>query len=264
MWELKKISDEEYFGIGDISISTPKELVVSASFLKDVYNRGLYEVLLFDKEIDDSTRKNFDIGKKLHSYILEMSEFDKKYYMSDIVDPFEDRELLEISEAAFLEAIRKECALKFPHLLDEVGAEVTIIGEINGVKVKAKLDKIVIDEDSKKIYIYDLKSTSIPMGSVSRDKKGEPWEIKRAIDMYHYDLQIYFYKLLAQKWAYAIFEKDFEAECFLVFASKADKKVRKIRLSSKTLQRGEEKYISAFDEVYAFVHHNLVVDELVA
>ena len=250
MWELKKISDEEYHGFGGLNIDNPPNSVISASLLKDIFDRGLYEALVSDIEHSEDTLKNFKTGSLLHSFILEKEEFDKNFYIGE-TDPLETRELISQDNAKFLKAIRKECEFKFPELLDGKGTEVTITGELMGVKVKAKLDKFVISGNST--YIYDLKSTSLPMEKIRKKPDGKAWEVAKIINEYHYDLQMYFYKMLVYEWMiYRGIHVD-EIYTILIFASKTDYKVREFLLSEETLFQGGQKFEAVFGEVKDFV-----------
>lgn len=250
MWELKKISDEKYHSFGGLDLDNPSNSVVSASLLKDIFDRGLYEALVSDIEHSEDTLKNFKTGSLLHSFILEKDEFDKSFYIGEL-DPFETRELISQDDAKFLEAIRKECELKFPELLDGKGAEVTITGELMGVKVKAKLDKFVINGNSA--CIYDLKSTNLQMGKIRKTPDGKAWEVAKTIKEYHYDLQMYFYKMLVYEWMIQQGIHVDEIYTILVFASKTDHKVREFLLSEETLFQGGQKFEAVFGEVRDFV-----------
>ena len=251
MWELKKISDEEYFSLGELNIKHPKKLVVNASLLKDIFNRGLFEVLIEPTEHSETTLKNFKTGSALHKYILENSTFDKEYHFG-AYNPAKDTTELNAKDEEFLKAIRKECELKFPELIDEKGAEVTVTGEIDEIKVKAKLDKFIIS--GNRAYIYDLKSTSLPLAKIKKTPQGKAWEIARQISDYHYDLQMYFYSLLVEEWLKTqnLF---LEVIPILVFASKQDYKVKQFMLSPETLAKGEEKFNQAFSRVREFATH---------
>jgi len=250
MWELKKISDEEYHSFGGLCLNNPQNSIISATLLKDIFDRGLYEVLLTPKKHSEETLKNFKTGSLLHSFILEKDEFDKNFYTGEF-DPLETREQVNKDDARFLEAIRKECKIKFSELLDKKGAEVTITGTLLDVKVKAKLDKFVIN--SNKAYIYDLKSTNLPMEKVRKTADGKAWEVAKTIKEYHYDLQMYFYKTLVHKW---LIQQEIyvdEILTILVFASKADFKVREFLLSEETLFQGGKKFEAVFNQVRDFV-----------
>ena len=249
MWELKKISDAEYFGLGELDIKEPQKIVVNASLLKDVFDRGLYEVLIEPQQHSKQTLKNFKTGSALHKYILENSTFNKEYHFGDY-NPAKTTTELNKSDEDFLKAIRKECELKYPELLDEKGAEVTILGEIDGVKVKAKLDKFVIA--GNRAYIYDLKSTSLPLQKIKKTADGRAWEVARQIRDYHYDLQMYFYSLLAEEWL-KIQNLYLEIVPILVFASKADYKVKQFMLSPEIIVDGEQKFNDTFGKIQNFV-----------
>jgi len=249
MWELKKLSDAEYFSLGSLDINNPKKIVVNASLLKDVFNRGLYEVLVEPPCHDETTLKNFKTGSALHKYILENSDFFNDYHFGEY-NPAKTTTELNEKDEEFLKAIRRECKLKYPELIDEKGAEVTILGEIDGIKVKAKMDKFVIK--GSRAYIYDLKSTSLPLAKVKKTSEGRAWEIARQINEYHYDLQMFFYSLLAEEWLKSqnLF---LEIIPILAFASKADYKVRQFMLGAETIAKGEEKFNYSFGQIRNFV-----------
>jgi len=249
MWELKKISDEEYFKLGGLDISHPENLMVNASLLKDIFNRGLYDVLIEPLKHSDQTLKNFKTGSALHKYILENSTFNKEYHFGEF-NPAKKTMELNSKDEELLKAIRKECELKYPELLDEKGAEVAIFGEINGIKVKAKFDKFVIA--GNRAYIYDLKSTSLPLQKIKRTADGRAWEVARQIRDYHYDLQMYFYSLLAEEWLKTQ-NLYLEIIPILVFASKIDYKVKQFMLSPEIIAGGEQKFNDTFGEIQNFV-----------
>ena len=249
MWELKKISDAEYFELGELDINNPEKIVVNASLLKNVFDRGLYEVLIEPQQHSVQTLKNFKTGSALHKYILEKSSFENEYHFGDY-NPAKTTTELNRADEEFLKAIRHECELKYPELLDEKGAEVTILGEINGIRVKAKLDKFVIS--GSRAYIYDLKSTSLPLQKIKKTADGRAWEIARQIRDYHYDLQMYFYSLLAKEWLKTQ-NLYLEVIPILVFASKADYKVKPFMLSAETIANGEQKFNYTFNQIQAFI-----------
>ena len=249
MWELKKISDQEYFSLGEVDLNNPQKLIVNASMLKDIFDRGLYEVLVEPPSHDETTLKNFKTGSALHKYILEFSSFNKEYHFGDY-NPAKTTTELNKSDEEFIKAIRKECELKYPELIDEKGAELTILGEIEEIKVKAKLDKFVIS--GNKAFIFDLKSTSLPMQKMKKTPDGRAWEVARQINDYHYDLQMYFYSLLVEEWLKSqnLF---LEVIPVLVFASKTDYKVRQFMLSPETIAKGEQKFRYTFNQVKDFI-----------
>lgn len=249
MWELKKISDAEYFKLGELDINNPDKIVVNASLLKDVFNRGLYDVIVEPLEHSEQTLKNFKTGSALHKYILENSTFNEEYHFGDY-NPAKTTTELNKKDEEFLKAIRKECEIKYPELLDEKGAEVAILGEINGIKVKAKADKFIIT--GNRAYIYDLKSTSLSLQKIKKTADGRAWEVARQIREYHYDLQMYFYSLLVEEWLKSQ-ELYLEVIPILVFASKVDYKVKQFMLSPETIADGEQKFNNTFNQIQDFV-----------
>lgn len=253
MWELKKISDTEYFALGELDIKDRNKIVVNASLLKEILNRGLYEVLVEPNEYDEVTLNNFKTGSALHKYILENSTFDKEYHFGEY-NPAKTTIELNKKDEEFLKAIKKECELKYSEMLDEKGSEVTILGEIENIKVKAKMDKFVIKDN--KAYIYDLKSTSLPLNKLKRNNYGKPWEIVKLIKEYHYDLQMFFYSYLAKEW---LKSKNLYLEIvpILVFASKNDYKVKQFMLSDEMIANGENKFYFAFNQLKEFIQEGI-------
>ena len=249
MWELKKLSDVEYFSIGELDINNPEKIVVNASLLKDIFDRGLYDVIVEPLEHSEQTLKNFKTGSALHKYILENSTFNKEYHFGDY-NPAKSTTKLNRADEEFLKAIRKECELKYPELLDEKGAEVAILGKINQIKVKAKIDKFVIA--GNRAYIYDLKSTSLPLQKIKKTPNGRAWEVARQIREYHYDLQMYFYSLLVEEWLKTQ-NLYLEIIPILVFASKTDYKVKQFMLSTETIADGEQKFNHTFNQIQDFI-----------
>ncbi len=253
MFNLEKISDEEYRQIGKLNIQNPDELVLNASTCKDIYDRGLYDVLLEDVEHSSKTHENFTIGTEFHNHILEISEFNKTHYVGKF-NPADER--IQVKNSTFLKNAREQISLKFPNLLDEIGAELVITGELEGVKVKAKIDKIEVDNANNRIYVYDLKSTGLPMVKIKKGRDGKAWEIAKTISEYHYDLQMYFYSLLIELYFEQV-GKRFEIIPILVFASKTDFKVRQVRLSPETIGNGEEKFKEVFRDIKSFMNYGV-------
>jgi hypothetical protein len=255
MWKLKKETEEDYFSSYGLNVKEPKKSIVTASILKDIFNRRLLDVLLRPLEHDKNTLQNFKTGSALHKYILEGSTFENEYHFGDF-NPAKKTTELNKKDEDLLKTIKKECEIKYPELLDEKGAEVTISGDYLGVNVKAKMDKMVMSS-SNRVYLYDLKSTSLPMNKVKRTTDGRAWEVARQVNDYHYDLQMYFYSLLIEEWARKELNKYVEVSPILVFASKIDFGVRQFMLSPETIEQGKTKFEVTFNQVLEFVNGGL-------
>ena len=249
--EIKKISDEKYHSIGGFNLQDPLSSIVSASLLKDVYNRGLYETIMDGKqEPNDKLKEIFKKGTLIHLAILEPEEFDKSYYIGKY-DPIESREQIEPELAVLINSFRGDIRVKYPEISDGKGAELAIVGEYDDVLVKSKLDKMITVENGY-IKIIDVKSTRLPMQKVKRDKQGRLWEISREIDEYHIDLQMAFYSKLAVEAYRQLTGKTYEVICELLFCSKADGRTRLVRLSPEKMETGNEKLGRVWNDVKEF------------
>ena len=75
MSKLINISDAEYFATGEVDILNHEDLVVSNSLLKQIFHRGLYDVLCGGgQEISDDLQEIFDLGSAFHTFLLEGGE----------------------------------------------------------------------------------------------------------------------------------------------------------------------------------------------
>jgi len=247
---MLKLSDDDYFGLGG---KTRDSIIVSASFLKDVLNRGLHKVLIEEWEQTDDLKKVLENGKQFHSYILEPKEFDKLYYMGDF-NPADDRVKVENEE--FLKEAKKQIKMFYPELIkeDENHLSERVFLSKDGVLRKSKLDKIVINIENMQVDIYDLKSTFLKMGKIKRDRYGNPYELKKDISEKHYDLQMAFYRDIVKDYL-STFENGshFTINTHLVYVSTDDYKARLVTLSEETLGYGEEKMRSAMHEVEDYI-----------
>jgi len=198
MPKLVNISDEDYFSTGEVDILNHKDLIVSNSLLKQVFQRGLFDVLLGGgQEISDELQIIFDVGSSFHAFILEGKDvFDERYYVAEIDNALETRVRISKEDYEFITKSYDSIKLKYPELLDGESVELALFGEIDGVKTKSKFDKLVIYDDGKGngvVKIIDLKSTFLNFYKLKKNQYGESSELKRKLMMLDYDLQSHIY-----------------------------------------------------------------------
>jgi hypothetical protein len=266
----KKIADRDYFSIGG---TTRDEFIASASALKDIYDRGLYKYIVEPFEVDDKLQDIFAIGTAFHSFILEPKEFEKNYTFEK--DPFSNRKLLDKNTKDFLELSKDKIKLLYPDFLKTYNGEdglyslneMAFVGEIEDIKVKGKLDRVIIDIKKKIATIYDLKSIYKPLAKVKRDSSHKAWELKRTINEFNIDLQMAWYKRLIREYlitTYGDAGMQFDIVCKLLFASKEDNNIQMVRLSEdEVLLKGDEKVDIAFGEVKNYVLNGQIDKEIV-
>lgn len=262
-WIAKDITDEAYFKIGDIfgGMDEPrdrhKELVVSNSFLKKVYETNLYHYLEDGfEEIDEDLQEVFNLGSAFHCYILENKEFGERYRVSDTIDASDERVRIGLGEFKFIEQSAMSIEKKYPYLINNENAEITIIGEIDGVPVKCKIDKLHIEAKGNRytmVEIVDLKGVYFDMFKLKKDSNKDRWELRKMLSKNGYDLQAYFYTKLVEGWLASIGQAQADIRFSLVVASKETYKVQKFRVGHEMLLSGEEKFRSVWSDVVSFV-----------
>ena len=259
MLEIKKISDKEYHAIQGIDRNDLSLSVLSASLLKRIISQGALEVVYNEEVHNSKTLELFRVGTLIHLYILERSLFDIKYYIGEY-DPLENRERVDTELGEMLLKVGEDVLKKYPFILNEEGNEVSIMGEYDGLNVKSKIDKLVIEDG--KIKVFDLKSIGIPLQSLKLDRYGQPFELKRVIQDYLYDVQLSFCGELSRE--YYIQNGHFlEVEYYLLFVSKVDFKSRLVRLSEETMGYATEKLRDAKDVAKEIISGNVVNDTII-
>lgn len=111
----------------------------------------------------------------------------------------------------------------------EIYTEYPIEFEYQGIKCKAKIDKLFIDHKNKKITLIDLKTTGKSIN-----------KFKDAVKYYEYNRQLAWYKLAIQ----SKFKLDYEFEIFLVAVSidTGNDEAMVYRIPNKLIESGEDSY----------------------
>ncbi|MFT7880877.1 MAG: PD-(D/E)XK nuclease-like domain-containing protein [Sulfurimonas sp.] len=261
-WEIKNIADETYFSYGNIfnGFESPKdrheELVVSNSFMKSVFKTNLHHYLTVGcDEIDDDLQEIFDTGSAFHCYVLEHDEFYDRYHVSNVKDATKNTTRIGETEFIFIEASHRAIEEKYPEVLDGENVELTIIGEIDGAKVKCKIDKLNIKKSGTRyisVEILDLKGVYFDHFKLKKSPSGERWELRKKLSNNDYDLQAYFYTKLVEEWLQSI-NQHCEVSFSLLVASKETYQVQKYRVGPEMMETGRIKYESVWPDIRDFV-----------
>ena len=263
MFKLVDIEDKDYFAKGDIwdGFLTPlernKEWVVSASKLKQVYKTNLYDLVLPQiKVAKKEDNRALLFGSAFHCYCLETSEFYNRYEVTDGASIADNKQIITLSEFDIIQKLYKNLEVKYPELLDCKNTEKAIFGEIDGVKVKCKIDKFKITQkgDSYHVEIRDLKSVFYSPYGLGRGKNGERTKLIYALKDLNYDLQAYFYLKIATAWVKEWKQTDNVTGSFhLDVCSKEDLSVQSYKLSEEFIYSGNLKFNNIWDEVTDFI-----------
>lgn len=178
---IKQMTDQEYNKIEALRNSDLKNFMISPSF----YKYKLEQSKVF-------TSKGMRLGTVLHKMLLEPDLVEKDIevcikYKTDQGEGFkklfqyyqEEENKLLVLEREFNTAttIYDKLSRVYPTLFTTIQKSITelvVVGDIEGVRVKAKLD--IYDEESK--TIIDLKTTGNPVD-----------QIKDTIKKFRYDVQ---------------------------------------------------------------------------
>ena len=263
MCKLKKMDDFDYFQVGKIDILSPNDLVVSNSLCKQIFHRGLYDVLMGGgQEIDDATQEIFDVGSGFHAYILEgEAVFNERYYVADNENALETRVRISKEDYEFIIKSYDSIKAKYPELLDGKSVELAIFNDIGCVKTKSKFDKLSIYDNGDgngAVRITDLKSTYLNFYKLKKNQFGEHSELKRKLIALDYDQQAYFYKKQIEEWVRSI-GKNYTVEFSLMMVSKETFECQEYKIGEDMILNGKSKLDSFWGDIISFVakgsHH---------
>jgi len=264
MASLFKETDDEYFARGNIDIDKSKELVISNSLLKRIVQRGLYDVLVVNQgDVSDDLQARFDIGHAVHTRILEPSEFMDRFYISNYPDHKEKGIRISENDFDFMPKALENIEKKYPEIMDAQNAEVTVTFDLDGVKCKCKMDKIVQNDDGS-IDIYDVKTTYLNYFKLKSSHEYGRYGLRREMIELGYDLQAYFYTKAIET---LLMEEGGNAEVrfhFLAISTDTSD-VQMFTAGEELMRSGEEKFRLVWSEIVDFVRSgkDTVAKELV-
>lgn len=262
-WSIKKINDEAYFAHGNIfdgfehASDRHSEWVISNSTLKKVRDTTLHHLITVgDIKVDDKLQGIFDTGSAFHCYVLEHDEFTQRYHVADIKDATKNTVRIGTNDFKFIENSYASIKEKYPQELDGQNVELALFGEIDGVKVKCKIDKLNIAKVGNRythVEIMDLKGVYFDPYKLKKTPSGDRWELRKMLSNNSYDLQAYFYTMLVENWLESI-NQHCEVSFNLLVASKETYQCQKFRIESEMMETGKMKFDSAWKDVRDFIH----------
>lgn len=261
-YQIRKITDEAYFGAGDIfagmdsPLNRNNELIVSASYLKNVFRTNQYHhIITGGYNVDEDKQVFFTVGSGFHCYVLERDEFLNRYHVSDIADPTKETKRIGTNYFVFIEEAGKNIMIKYPDVCDGQNVEYALFGVLDDVPVKCKIDKISIKKIGKvyqHVEILDLKGVYFDPFKLAKTPTGDRWKLRRMLSDNHYDLQAYFYTRLVEEWLLSI-GQHCEVSFSLLVASKETYQCQKFRVGPEMMETGKQKFDSVWKDVRDFV-----------
>ena len=273
-WTIKKISDAAYFKVGDIfnnEVLAPaalyEDLVVSNSLIKQVLDRNMFHLVTHGlPPVDDKLQQEvFNPGSAFHCHLLEHEEFTDRYHVSNVPDPSRDETIINEVDMSFIKGVYENTEIKYPDLLDGEYVELALFGEIDGVKVKCKIDKLKVVKSGNRylsVEIIDLKGVWFDFWKQKKDQYKSRWELRKKLSANGYDLQAYFYKKLVEAWLQSI-GQFCPVDFTLAVASKETHDIQKFKIGAEMMESGEAKFRSVWGEISDFAKHGhaALIDE---
>lgn len=211
-WNLNKNLESKAFDLGSgvdillfdkekeynkqvIVTELPEPTATLADIINYCYNNNLDQEWMIEQYINqlDSEGK-FVFWKTTKNLETRKNNWNTDYFYSylEFLKKSRDKIRLTISEDVEIKyAVEylKTCDFTKHIFNDKRGtAQMVLVEEIEDLKFKGKLDWVIIDEDSKTIYPYDLKTTSKYLNS-----------FKYSVLKYRYDIQSSLYTHLLEK-----------------------------------------------------------------
>ena len=261
-WKKLKIQDEKYFSIGDMT--DYKKLVVSQSWLKEVFKFGLYPVLngykTFGDEIAEQTERSLKIGTAFHCLLLEgKSEFNDRYSIGDIE---KGKISLSNDDCTSIEKMVDKVKKMYPKDADQQEAELAFLGKFEDVNIKMKIDKINpnVDKDENlvSVEITDVKTVYFDPYTLYRHPNGERKGLKSMLfKNLHYDLQAHFYSTMLREYLYSL---DINVPIYFSFllVSIDTEKIMKVRCGDEVLETGAMKFNTVWSDVREYAKNGFV------
>lgn len=208
----------------------------------DYYLRKLNnEFVSFNKEVIVLPQAQLDVCNKcLRSFknnigiqnILRDNIFDPKQYLNEIA-LFSDIEVL----------------LPDGHLVP--------------LKIKGKFDSVVIDPETKTVYLNDIKTTSKPleyfMGTILTNDAGEEEVYNGTFEHHSYERQIALYTLMLQMYLdHILYKADYNIKCnIFAIETTGDNRSQMFKINNSYIQYGIQEFKElicrvAYHEIYGY------------
>jgi len=263
-WKSLKIPDEKYFSIGNAK--NYKELVVSQSWLKEVFKFGLYPVLngfeTFGDNTSKQTERSLKIGTAFHCMLLEGHDvFMDRYSIGDI-----EKGKITVSHGDYvsIKDMVDRASKMYPTDANLQESELAFLGKYEDVNVKLKVDKInnILGKNGGlvSVEIVDVKTVWFDPYSLYRSPTGERKGLKKMLfEQLHYDLQAFFYTKMIEEYLVSMgihVQVDFS----FLLVSIDNEKIMKVRCGADVFETGKMKFDTVWNDVREYALSGYVSD----
>lgn len=136
-------------------------------------------------------------------------------------------------------------------------------GKIVPLKIKGKFDSVVIDPESKTVYLNDLKTTSKSleyfMGTVLTNEEGVQEAFNGTFEHHRYFRQLGLYSLMLQMYLdHCLYKADYDIKCnIFAVETTGDNKSQMFKINNSYIQYGIQEFKElicrvAYHEVYGY------------